>query len=106
MSLSADKLRAALDALCKREPALAAAVDRAGYPEPRIRARGYATLLRTIIGQQVSTKAAAIDLAQAGRRSSAASTIPAISRVRPTSSFARPACRDKRPAMRAALRKR
>jgi DNA-3-methyladenine glycosylase II len=56
--LSADQLRAALDALCAREPALAAAIDRAGYPEPRIRERGYATLLRTIVGQQVSTKAA------------------------------------------------
>jgi DNA-3-methyladenine glycosylase II len=56
--LSADQLRAALDALCAREPALAAAIDRAGYPEPRIRTRGYATLLRTIVGQQVSTKAA------------------------------------------------
>ena len=57
-SLSADQLRAALDALAMREPALAAAIDRAGYPEPRIRARGYATLLRIIVGQQVSTKAA------------------------------------------------
>lgn len=56
--LSADQLRAALDALSAREPALAAAIDRAGYPEPRIRERGYATLLRTIVGQQVSTKAA------------------------------------------------
>ena len=58
MGLSADQLRTALDALSQREPAIAAAITRAGYPEPRIRARGYATLLRTIIGQQVSTKAA------------------------------------------------
>ena len=58
MGLSADQLRTALDALSQREPAIATAITRAGYPEPRIRARGYATLLRTIIGQQVSTKAA------------------------------------------------
>lgn len=30
-----------------------------GYPEPRIRPRGYQTLLRTIVGQQVSVAAAA-----------------------------------------------
>lgn len=58
MGLSAEQLRAALDILAASEPGFAAAIDRAGYPPPRIRARGYATLLRTIIGQQVSTKAA------------------------------------------------
>uniref|UniRef100_UPI0035CAEEC0 DNA-3-methyladenine glycosylase family protein n=1 Tax=uncultured Sphingomonas sp. TaxID=158754 RepID=UPI0035CAEEC0 len=58
MGLSADQLKTALDALAEREPAFAAALGRVGYPEPRISARGYATLLRTIIGQQVSTKAA------------------------------------------------
>ena len=58
MGLSADQLKTALDALADREPALAAAIGRVGYPPPRISARGYATLLRTIIGQQVSTKAA------------------------------------------------
>lgn len=31
----------------------------AGYPEPRIRETGHATLLRTIVGQQVSVAAAA-----------------------------------------------
>lgn len=58
MGLSADQLKTALDALATREPALAEAIGRVGYPPPRISARGYATLLRTIIGQQVSTKAA------------------------------------------------
>ncbi|MES1971412.1 MAG: DNA-3-methyladenine glycosylase 2 family protein [Pseudomonadota bacterium] len=58
MGLTTEQLRTALDALCQREPAFAAAIERAGYPPPRIRARGYATLLRTIVGQQVSTKAA------------------------------------------------
>lgn len=51
-------IRAACDALAKLDPAFAQAVERAGYPEPRVRDRGYATLLRTIIGQQVSVAAA------------------------------------------------
>ncbi|MEG3123747.1 DNA-3-methyladenine glycosylase family protein [Sphingomonas sp. GB1N7] len=58
MGLSADQLRTAIDALCEREPAFADAVARAGYPQPRINPRGYATLLRTIIGQQVSVASA------------------------------------------------
>ena len=58
MGLSADQLKTALDELATRELAIAAALARVGYPEPRISPRGYATLLRTIIGQQVSTKAA------------------------------------------------
>lgn len=58
MGLSAEQLRAALDSLAVGEPAFASALQRVGYPPPRIRERGYATLLRTIIGQQVSTKAA------------------------------------------------
>ncbi len=59
MGLTADQLKTALDALAAREPAFAAGIARAGYPEPRIRERGYATLLRTIVGQQVSVAAAA-----------------------------------------------
>lgn len=58
MGLNADQLRTALDTLCTQEPAFASALQRIGYPKPRINPRGYATLLRTIIGQQVSTKAA------------------------------------------------
>jgi len=58
MGLSAEQLRTSLDALAAREPAFAAALAHAGYPEPRIRERGYVTLLRTIVGQQVSYKAA------------------------------------------------
>lgn len=58
MGLSAEQLRASLDALAGIEPAFATAIERAGYPEPRIRDRGYETLLRTIVGQQVSVAAA------------------------------------------------
>ena len=59
MGLTAKAIRDGLDALAAIEPALGRALDRVGYPEPRIRAPGYATLLRTIVGQQVSVAAAA-----------------------------------------------
>src|SRR5690242_7021558 len=58
MGLSADQLRISLDAIAAIEPAMAGALARVGYPEPRIRERGYATLLRTIVGQQVRVAAA------------------------------------------------
>jgi DNA-3-methyladenine glycosylase II len=58
MSLSAEQLRRSLDALAKVERAFAERIEAIGYPEPRIRARGYQTLLRTIVGQQVSVAAA------------------------------------------------
>ncbi len=56
--MNADQIRAGLDALAAREPAFAAAIGRVGYPGPRLRDRGYATLLRTIVGQQVSVASA------------------------------------------------
>ncbi|HEV2569264.1 DNA-3-methyladenine glycosylase 2 family protein [Sphingomonas sp.] len=59
MGLSAEQLKESLDALAAREPVFAEAIARAGYPEPRIREPGYETLLRTIVGQQVSVAAAA-----------------------------------------------
>jgi DNA-3-methyladenine glycosylase II len=59
MGLTAKQLRTGLDTLAEREPAFARALSLAGYPEPRIRERGYRTLLRTIVGQQVSVAAAA-----------------------------------------------
>lgn len=59
MGLTAEKLRADLDALAAREPSVAMALERVGYPEPRLRERGTMTLLRTIVGQQVSVAAAA-----------------------------------------------
>jgi DNA-3-methyladenine glycosylase II len=58
MGLTAERIRADIDALCAIEPNMARAVSAAGYPEPRIRPRGYMTLLRTIVGQQVSVAAA------------------------------------------------
>ena len=59
MGIKADQLRASLDALAAIESTFAAALARIGYPEPRTSERGYVTLLRAIVGQQVSIKAAA-----------------------------------------------
>ncbi|MDX3901245.1 MAG: DNA-3-methyladenine glycosylase 2 family protein [Sphingobium sp.] len=59
MVTSADRIRDSLDALAAMEPGFATALLRVGYPAPRIREPGYETLLRTIVGQQVSVAAAA-----------------------------------------------
>lgn len=64
MGLSSVQLKQALDAIAAHEPAIASGIARVGYPEPRIRARGYQTLLRTIVGQQVSVAAAQSILAK------------------------------------------
>lgn len=59
MGLTAKQLMASLDALAAVEPRFADAIASTGYPEPRLSKPGYATLLRTIVGQQVSVAAAA-----------------------------------------------
>ncbi len=51
-------LHASLDALAKREKAFAKALKTHGKPEPRLSEPGVETLLRTIVGQQVSVHAA------------------------------------------------
>jgi len=59
MSLTAEQLRSSLDAVAAAEPLIATALARAGYPDPRGRPRGASTMMRAIVGQQVSVKAAA-----------------------------------------------
>lgn len=59
MGLSKQVIKAGVEAIGAIEPKLAAAVAASGYPEPRIRPEGYETLLRTIVGQQVSVASAA-----------------------------------------------
>ena len=51
-------IRAAVDELASREPAFARVVEAHGHPEPRSSEPGATTLLRTIVGQQVSVAAA------------------------------------------------
>ncbi|RVT40299.1 DNA-3-methyladenine glycosylase family protein [Sphingobium algorifonticola] len=58
MVTTAEQLRDSLDAIAVIEPGFAAAIARVGYPPVRIRQPGYETLLRTIVGQQVSVAAA------------------------------------------------
>jgi DNA-3-methyladenine glycosylase II len=59
VGISAEAIKASLDTLGRQEKRIAAAIKATGYPEPRSREPGYATLLRTIVGQQVSVAAAA-----------------------------------------------
>lgn len=59
MAISSTDLKASMDWLAQVEPQFGKAIALAGYPEARVREPGYATLLRTIVGQQVSVAAAA-----------------------------------------------
>jgi DNA-3-methyladenine glycosylase II len=58
MVRTSKSIRAAVDALASREPAFARVVETLGHPEPRASDPGATTLLRTIVGQQVSVAAA------------------------------------------------
>lgn len=58
MVRTADTLHESLDELARLEPAFSAVIEKHGRPEPRISPPGPETLLRTIVGQQVSVAAA------------------------------------------------
>lgn len=58
MVRTAETLNLALDQLARRESAFASVIERHGRPDPRASAPGAHTLLRTIVGQQVSVAAA------------------------------------------------
>ncbi|MCL6679841.1 DNA-3-methyladenine glycosylase 2 family protein [Sphingomonas sp. RG327] len=58
MVRTADSIRLAVEALARREKAFASVVEKHGVPEPRRSEPGAHTLLRTIVGQQVSVAAA------------------------------------------------
>jgi DNA-3-methyladenine glycosylase II len=58
MVRTAHSIRSHVEALAEREPAFAGVLDRHGIPEPRVSEPGAHTLLRTIVGQQVSVAAA------------------------------------------------
>lgn len=58
MGIDAAMLAEGVRALARVEPAFAEALARHGPPVPRLRPRGYGTLLRAIVAQQVSTAAA------------------------------------------------
>lgn len=58
MVRTTDSIKAAVEALAEREPAFAQVLVKHGIPEPRVSPPGATTLLRTIVGQQVSVAAA------------------------------------------------
>lgn len=58
MVRTADTLHESLDELARIKPAFAAVLEKHGRPEPRVSPPGTITLLRTIVGQQVSVAAA------------------------------------------------
>ncbi len=53
------RIEAGLSELARLDPRMGALWEAAGTPAPRARKPGFATLLRIIVGQQLSTKAAA-----------------------------------------------
>jgi DNA-3-methyladenine glycosylase II len=57
--LDGPRLAAAIDRLAALDQDVAAAVERIGYPLPRLRPAGFETLLRIMVSQQVSTRSAA-----------------------------------------------
>lgn len=58
MVRTTDSIKAAVEALAARERAFAEVLEKHGIPEPRHSEPGAHTLLRTIVGQQVSVAAA------------------------------------------------
>lgn len=58
MGLSADQIKTSIDTLAAQHDGFAQALEHSGYPEARHRDPGFETLLRTIVGQQVSVAAA------------------------------------------------
>jgi DNA-3-methyladenine glycosylase II len=58
MVRSKQSIRTHAKALAEREPAFARVIEQHGIPEPRSSEPGATTLLRTIVGQQVSVAAA------------------------------------------------
>ena len=57
--MNESRIKRDLDALAKQDPDLRRGLKQIGYPAPRIRDQGFATLLSTIVSQQISTEAAA-----------------------------------------------
>ena len=58
MVRTTSSIRSHVEALAEREPAFAKVIEQHGIPQPRTSNRGVETLLRTIVGQQVSVAAA------------------------------------------------
>ena len=102
MVRTSESIRKHVEALAEREPAFAKVVETHGMPEPRSSERGAQTLLRTIVGQQVSVAAARSMWA---KLEAAFGSPPDSSCSRPaTKKCARPACRGRSRAISGASR--
>jgi DNA-3-methyladenine glycosylase II len=56
--MTSSQLKRQLEAIAKVDADVKSALIEVGYPEPRVRAQGFETLLSIIVGQQISTHAA------------------------------------------------
>ncbi len=54
-----DHIRSMLDHIAKSDQNIKKAIEQVGYPKARVRDHSFTTLLNVIVGQQLSTKAAA-----------------------------------------------
>jgi DNA-3-methyladenine glycosylase II len=57
--LNQKQIKNDIDCIARLDAEVKTALPMVGYPEPRIRPQGFETLLTTIVGQQISTEAAA-----------------------------------------------
>ena len=57
--MNAERIRIDLDQIARVDPDVNQALKQYGYPQPRVRPEGFGTLLSIVIGQQISTEAAA-----------------------------------------------
>ena len=71
-ALTDGDIKQALNALARCHPPIATALNQVGYPPPRQRDHSFDSLARIVIGQQLSTKAAATIAGRVDRRVSAA----------------------------------
>ena len=62
--MNAAKIKRDLNALAKLDGDVARGLKEVSYPEPRIREQGFQTFLSTLVGQQISTDAAAAIMAR------------------------------------------
>ena len=81
-ALTKQGIRRGLDAVDCKDPAVRRAIKRLGYPQPRRRPAGFETLLRIIVGQQLSTQAAATIYARLTDAMSAHDSPAALLRLR------------------------
>ena len=101
---TAANLDASLDALAKAEKRFAKVLETHGRPEPRVSPPGVTTLLRTIVGQQVSVAAARSMWNKLEALVGSPPDLNVLLKSSATRNFAPPAYRGRKPAMRAAWR--